>query len=183
MMDLDEMLPIDCQAAQQEQVRASGGSSNHISFEEYVEIELMEHISEMTEEEKDDIWYRRCELNDFKHQARKLCKTKSKGQESTRGLECYFPQRMRCTKRTNDQVLRTCWFAGDSDETGQMAEQYNAEARRLALTTGIQDFYEAYFSHIIQQSSTPGDIFEPTPLPQPSSEGPATPARMQMSKP
>ena len=182
-MDLDEMLPIDCQGDQQEQIRPSEGSSRHVSFEEYVEIELIEHISEMSEGEKHDIWYRRCELDDFKRQARKLCKTKSKGQESTRGLECYFPQRMRRFQRTNDEVLRTCLFAGDSDEVGQVAEQYNAEARQLALTTGIQDFYEAYFPHMIQQSSTPADVFEPTPLPQPACVGPSTPARAQMSKP
>jgi hypothetical protein len=181
MMDLDEVLPIELQAAKQEQMRASGGFSRHVSFDEYVEIELIEPISEMTEEEKHDIWYRRCELDDFKIQARKLCRTKSNGQESTRGLECYFPQRMRCLQRTNYQVLRACLFAGDSEQVGQVAEEYNAEARRLALATGIQDFYEAYFPHMIQEYSTP-DAFEPTPLRQPAWVGPSTPARMQLSK-
>jgi hypothetical protein len=182
MMDLDELLPIErrelemeLQVAQQERMRASRGSSKHVSFDEYVEIELIEPISEMTEEEKDNIWYLRCELDDFKHQARKLCKTKSKGQESTRGLECYFPQRMRCFQRTNDQVLRAYLFSEDSEQVGQMAEECNAEARHLALATGVQDFYEAYFPHIIQQS--PRDAFEPTPLRQPASLGPSTLAR------
>jgi hypothetical protein len=181
MMDLDELLPIErqelemeLQAAQQEQMRASG-SSKHVSFDEYVEIELIEPISEMTEEEKDDSWYHRCELDDFKYQARKLCKSKSKGQESTRGLECYFPQRMRGFQRTNDQVLRAYLFSGDSEQVGQMAEECNADARRLALATGVQDFYEAYFPLIIQQS--PRDAFEPTPLCQPASVGPLILAR------
>ena len=174
MMDIDELLPserheleMELQAARQERMRASRGSSKGVSFDEYVEFELIEPISEMTQEEKDNSWYRRCELDDFKQQARKLCKTKYKGQESTRGLECYFPKRMRDFQRTNDQVLRAYMFSGDSEQVGQIAEQCNAEARHLALATGVQDFYEAYFPHMIQQF--PRDAFEPTPLRQPAS--------------
>jgi hypothetical protein len=182
MMDLDELLPIErqelemeLQAAQQEQMRASRGSSKRVSFDEYVEIELIEPVYEMTEEEKCDVWYHRCELDDFKCQARKLCKTKSKGLESTRGLECYFPQRMRGVRRTNDQVLRAYLFSGNSEQVGQMAEQCNAEARHLALAVGIQDFYETYFPHMLHQSTR--DAFEPTPLRQPASVSQSTPTR------
>jgi hypothetical protein len=182
MMDLDELLPcerqeleMELQDAREERMRASRGSAKQVSFDEYVEFELIEPISELTEEEKHDCWYRRCELDDFKQQAKKLCKTKCKGQESTRGLECYFPQRMRGFQRTNDQVLRAYMFSGDSEQVGQIAEQCNAEARHLALATGVQDFYEAYFPQIMQQS--PRDAFEPTPLRQPASVGPSMLAR------
>lgn len=225
MMDLDELLPIErqelemellqeqaaaeqrLQQQQQQQMRSSisrGSSRKQVSFDAYVEIELIEPISEMTEEEKHDIWYHRCELEDFKYQARKLCKTEfksksSKGgqqqqqqqQESTRGLECYFPQRMRDARRTNDQVLGAYLFSsGNNSEEqllGQMAEQCNAEARHLALAMGVQDFYEAYFPHsrhrMIQHQSIRDAAFEPTPLrsggQQPASAvlpvGPSTP--------
>jgi hypothetical protein len=180
MMELDALLPLDhqdfemeLQAVQQEQRRASRGSSKNVSFDEYLKIELIERISEMTEGEKSDSWYHRSERDDFRNQARKLCKTDSKGQESTRGLECYSRQRRRRLQRTNDQVLRAYLFAGDSEQVGVWAEEYNAEARQFALATAVQDYYEAYFPHIIHQSSTP-DAFEPTPLCQLACVGQST---------
>ena len=145
-MDLDELLPIE------EIERRS-----KISFSEMDSVVLVESSEDWTDEERENMWFSRKELDCFRRQARKLCvKEQTKGyvlpeEDSTRGMDIYFPSRKELHAQYIFHVLKAYYeqCAGDPDQVAFFAEKWSRRNTERALMAGIHDMCEAYFPHMI----------------------------------
>jgi hypothetical protein len=110
--------------------------------------------SEMSQEERDEIWYQSIQLEGFKTQARNQCRkmrvcchiaVEEEEKESPRGLEhrvCLERQKnkvlgMRCILKAQSQF-------SNSDHIAMVAIKCTAWAREVALVEASRDFCEAY---------------------------------------
>lgn len=160
MMALDELLPIEQELLMEEE----GGFANCPTQKESVKfgggsVVYVESLEEMAEEDKHDIWYTKCELGDFKQRARQLCKQQQMGcfntsEESTRGMDVYFPSRQRAHAKYVSHILQAYYIqcAGNPEYVARLAEKWSLKSTQRALHMGIQDSYEAYFPSIEQKT-------------------------------
>lgn len=122
-----------------------------VSFGAVKTLALIEKSSEMTKDEKDSRWFQQKELDHIKVSARHLCVQQSKGfeispEDSTRGMDVYFPSRQRNHKKFIEHVLEAYHFrcAGDQEHVRQLVERWSAKSRNRASIRAQQDFLEAY---------------------------------------
>jgi hypothetical protein len=164
LTNLDELLPIECQqlleeaaaAAAQFEAECNIRPSKSVSFGTD-SVTYIESCVEIPQCQRDQVWFRRSELDYFKNSAKKLCKLSHKGmkveaQSSIRGMDVYYPARQRAHSKFIYHLLQAYHVKCDrnSEYVGQLAESWSAKAKERALVTGIQDFYEAYFPHMVQ---------------------------------
>jgi hypothetical protein len=177
MMDIDELLPIELDEVEdddliyyQQQPQSQKATRRSVSFSAMDHYAIIESSEDWTEDERNASWYGRSELDAFKSKARKLCQQHYKtnqasipSDESVRGMEVYFPSRQRSQAKYVFHVLHAYHVqcVGNPDYVAQLCAKWSAKASERALVNGIQDFYEACFPHMIQQTT---DI-TPTPVP------------------
>ena len=127
-----------------------------VHFGEYVELELIEPLSEMPDDEKSAMFYARTEMEAIKQRERRLCKQliyQSKNNQSSesqtscvRGLDVFYPRR---TSGVREKVEQVCHASRcrqvDAVLLAQIAEQSSEQDRNKAAANGLQDFYDAYF--------------------------------------
>jgi hypothetical protein len=170
MMDIDELLPIELDEVEdndfyyQQQPQPQNATRKNVTFSAVEHYAIIESPEDWTEDERNASWYGRSELDAFKSKARKLCKQHYKKQstnapipsdESVRGMEVYFPSRQRAHAKFVFHVLHAYHVqcVGNPDYVAQLCAKWSAKASELALVNGIQDFYEACFPHMIQQTA------------------------------
>lgn len=133
-----------------------------VSFGNVISVTPIESSSEMSQYEKDLIWFRRSELDQFKYNAKKVCRAAHKGRkvdpaiESARGMEVYFPSRQRAHGKFIYHVLQAYHVKCEKnwEYVAQLCENWSSRAKERALVTGIQDFYAAYFPHMVENTTT-----------------------------
>ena len=146
-MDLDELLPI-------EEIESERRTT--ISFSEMDSVVFVESSEDWTDEERENTWFSRKELENFRQQARKLCLKETQGyvlseEDSTRGMDIYFPSRKELHVQYIFHVLKAYYeqCAGNPDQVAFFAEKWSRRNTERALMTGIYDLCEAYFPHMI----------------------------------
>jgi hypothetical protein len=162
MMDLDELLPIEKEELLAESRKMQERFYPHrptksVCFAGIQSVDLIESSTEMSDEEKHQIWFSASELEQFKSNARNLCRQQCKGvptTDSTRGMDVYFPSRQRNHAKYIFHMVYAYHVqcAGNPDYLAQLAEKWSAKSTERALVAGRQDFYEA---HMIQQTEVP----------------------------
>jgi hypothetical protein len=118
-------------------------------------VAYIETTSELTGNDKHTVWYQSADLEEMKVSARRLYQSQLKGclspeqkeQESTRGMEVYYPSRQKNHKKFVDHVLEAyhCRCAGNDEHVGMLAERWSMKSKQRAITKATEDFYEAYF--------------------------------------
>jgi hypothetical protein len=189
MMDIDELLPIELDEVEeheddfyyQQQPQSQNATRKSVSFSAMDQYAMIESSEDWTEDERNASWYGRSELDACKSKARKLCQQHYKknptnananasttssipSDESVRGMEVYFPSRQRAHAKFVFHVLHAYHVqcVGNPDYVGQLCAKWSAKASERALVNGIQDFYEAYLPHMIQQTT---EMPPTTPVP------------------
>jgi hypothetical protein len=127
--------------------------SRRVTFAPIENLAFIETRSDLTEQDKDCRWFQSRELHDIKSRARHLCLQESKGMvassdESTRGMDVYFPSRQRHNKKFIEHVLEAYRFrcAGDSEHVGLLVERWSIKSRKRATERAQQDYMEVYSS-------------------------------------
>ena len=158
-MDLDELLPLERQQLEEDAAENSWNTrpSKSVSFGD-VSVSYIESCADMDQPHRDQVWFRRSELEQIKRSAKDLCKLVNKNVpvapgDSIRGMDVYFPSRQRAHSKFVFHVLQAYHVKCDrnSEYVGLLAESWSSKSKERALVNGIQDFYEAYFPHMVQQ--------------------------------
>jgi hypothetical protein len=161
MMDLDELLPIEkeellvADSRKMQECFYPHRPTKSVSFAVIQSVDLIESSTEMSDEEKHQMWFSSSELKQFKSNARNLCRQQCKGvliTDSTRGMDVYFPSRQRNHAKYIFHMVHAYHVHGNPDYVAQLAEKWSAKSTERALVAGRQDFYEA---HMIQQTEVP----------------------------
>jgi hypothetical protein len=126
--------------------------TRRVSFGPAETLACIETSSEMSQEDKICQWFQSQELEDIKAKARELCAQESKGvdvsqcDESTRGMDVYFPSRQRFNRKFIDHVLEAYHYrcAGNSEQVRLLVERWSAKSRKRAMDKAQQDYHEAY---------------------------------------
>jgi len=144
-----------------------------VAFGSDITLAFIESAFEFTQEEKDERWYRSSQISSFKMDARNLCRKRleegknnrsnSNGEseettttvedknvslnESTRGLEVYYPSRQRYGKKFIQHVLEAYHVrcVGNDVHVALLAEKWSKKSLNRAYETGKRDFMAAYF--------------------------------------
>jgi hypothetical protein len=127
--------------------------SSRVTFDRIETLVFIETRSEMTEQEKVCRWFNMEELLDMKYRARQLCIQESKGldvsyDESTRGMDVYFPLRQRHHKKFIDHVLEAYHFrcSGNAEHVRLLVEKWSSKSRQRANDRAQTDYMEVYSS-------------------------------------
>jgi hypothetical protein len=125
--------------------------------------------SSMTQEERNNVWYQSTDLDDFKTQARSLCRRlREEDEEHTekRGLEhrvCLDRQRnkclaLRCTLKA--QSRSSC-----PEFIARISTKCTAWAKEVALAEATRDFCEVYYPHLVAHIPAVTKTSCPFPVP------------------
>jgi hypothetical protein len=128
-----------------------------VSFGGIQSVDCIESVIDMTAEDISDRWFSKEELNGFKQAARDLCKDERSGgivgaENSTRGMDVYFPNRQRHHAKYVQHVLHAInvHCAGNPVHVALLCKKWSAKVTGRAVEQGQQDFYEAYFPYMAQ---------------------------------
>lgn len=156
-MDLDDLLPIERQFLNCSSSLPTK-SNRGVSFSKMDSVVLIESSEDWSQEERDNSWYRQHALEKCKKKAIKLCRREAKGEatkpeDSTRGMEIYFPARKKAHAEYTYYVLFAYYeqFAGNPEYVAHLAEKWSAANKEQAHIVGIRDMYEAYFPNMMEQ--------------------------------
>ena len=118
--------------------------------------------SDMTQEERCELWYKPSDLNQFKSDARDICRrlrdegmvgdilldvelSNSNCADCTRGLEHRVSvERQKNKYITMRAILKAQQRYSKPEQLAHVAIKCTAWAKEVALVTGYQDFYQAY---------------------------------------
>jgi hypothetical protein len=118
-------------------------------------IDYIESARDMTDQDIEDRWFTRSQLQGFKAAARALCSAKKAGkdigvEESTRGMEAYLPGRSKTCAKFIYHVLDAFHVQckGNPEYVGLLSEKWSTRSRDRAKAAGEQDYYQAYLPHL-----------------------------------
>lgn len=124
--------------------------SRSVSFGS-TDVAYIENANDLTAEEKDCRWYQLEELQEIKAAARGLCVQETKGSgigedDSTRGMDVYYPSRQRNNRKFVEHVLEAYHFrcAGNAEHVRQLVERWSTKSRQRASMKAQQDYLDAY---------------------------------------
>ena len=162
---------------------SSTDNKKRVRFHEARVVSLLVPVSEMSQNERDELWYHTSELDAFKTQARNQCRDmrvrcalqlmspvqqEQHYQESSRGLEHRI-----CLERQKNKVLAIrCTlkaqirFHNNPMHIAMVATKCTSWAKEVALVEASRDFcdvYHPHLSHLIQDVTSPTSSF-PVPL-------------------
>jgi hypothetical protein len=185
-MSLDELLPLERSHIFDDEVCAknmppSPPKRSRISFGPSQILAYIETTQELNRDELAQKWYQPDELQQMKHLARTLCQMEAKGHripadDSIRGMDVYYPSRQRNHKKHVYHVLQAYHYhcAKNDHHVALLSEKWSFKNKERASAKGLEDFYEAYFHHIMQpnnhhhhQLSDPKRKGSGTPVPEP----------------
>jgi hypothetical protein len=168
-MNLDDLLPIERQLLNSSSSFPSK-LNRGVSFSGMDSVVPIESSEDWSEEERDNTWFRQYALDKCKKNAIKLCRREAKGeatkpQDSTRGMDIYFPARKELHAEYVFHVLCAYHeqFTGNPDYVAHLAANWSATNKERAHTVAIRDMYEAYFPHMMEQQHEV-QITTPPPL-------------------
>ena len=126
--------------------------SRSVSFRQTDELAYIENAADLTQVDRDCRWYQAEELQEIKSAARRLCVQETKGlgclsqEDSTRGMDVYFPSRQRNNRKFVEHVLEAYHFRchGNSEHVRQLVERWSTKSRERASMRAQQDYLEAY---------------------------------------
>lgn len=121
-------------------------------------VEVRESIA-LCQNERNDIWYAQSDLEEFKQEARDLCRAlrvqeyldlPTGSMEETRGLEHRISlERQKHKFLANRAILKSQSRYESPEDLAVVAGKCSAWARQVALATGHKDFYAAYHPSLI----------------------------------
>lgn len=181
MLELDDLLPIE----QEELLKSfsslsyssfTSESQRNVTFGGIQSIHYIESSRDMTDEDVEDRWFTRSQLYDFKRAARTLCKEELSGKdigcdESTRGMDVYFPARQKTHSKYIHHVMEAYHVQcqGNPEHVAQLCEKWGTKSRDRAAVAGVQDFYHAYFPHMVSMAQVGASKpTRPTPIQRPN---------------
>ena len=146
-----------------------------VSFQTAVNETYVAASSDMTQDERNELWYKPSDLSQFKSDARDICRLlKEEGMvgdilldvelsnsncgDCTRGLEHRISiERQKNKYITMRAILKAQQRYSKPEQLAHVAIKCTAWAKEVALVTGYQDFYQAYnpsLVHIVPFSIT-----------------------------
>jgi hypothetical protein len=155
-----------------------------VQFHEARVVTFITPGSWMSKEERDDIWYQQTALDDFKCQARALCRKLRDApdeSESSRGLEHRI-----CLERQRNKhlairfVLKAQARSSNPEFIATVSSKCTAWATEVALAEASRDFCEAYYPHMASNVPEVGRSLEfPFPIKKRELEEPETERRVR----
>jgi hypothetical protein len=123
-------------------------ASRSVSFGNTDSLTNIESTGDLSEGEKGCRWYQAIELQEIKSAARRLCLQGGirDEEDSTRGMDVYYPSRQRNNRKFVEHVLEAYHFryAGNPDHVRQLVERWSAKSKQRAIMRAKQDYHEAY---------------------------------------
>jgi len=115
---------------------------------------------DMTPQDITDRWYSPVELKGFKQAARDLCKARMTGKsvedndedDSTRGMDVYFPPRQRHQAKYISHVLKAIHVncVGQPEFVAMLCEKWSHRVTLEASQRALYDYYDAHYPSMLK---------------------------------